>query len=319
MTQDVTTGGHITWDSFTSVSKEQAVAESFAVGSAGNEGAAPVVFKLLGVPDACGGNLEPLSQFPNEAEILLPPGATFTVMKDSQEADYRLLEMQYVGTHVSTFQAGLVVPSPLEKVEGPTLCTSCAWQSLAKALRPEKNGSAAKVLVRDHPQSIAPHINDKVPATRGPPLWVAARNMKNKGLLESLLALGADPQATDTMGATALHMCAFYNFVDGVRVLLENDSRKVETAAMLDKHNHTAVDMGRRYPEICEAFKEHGIVVEETDATRSPSPLSASRAATPHILPRDVCGLIGLTPTPRSYGAALFNQRTGTSMNEDVL
>jgi len=312
----------VTWDGFTSVSSEEAVAVQFAAAGKANEGSSPVVFKLLGVPSACGGNLAQLSEFPNEAEILFPPGASFAVIKDTQEGDYRLLELQYQGFHLSTFQAGLVVPSPLVKEEGLSLCHSCAWQSLSKALRPECDGRAARKLVKDHPQSIQPHVNDKVPNTRGPPLWVAARNMRSTSLLQNLLALGADPQGIDSMGSTALHMCAFYGYAEGVKVLLEGDSNKEETSIILDNHGHTAVDMGKRYPEVVAAFEEFGITVEKNDAERPPSPLPASRCATPDIRARDVCGLIGLMPTPRSYGAALYNQRgrnISTPTREDVL
>lgn len=73
----------------------------------------------------------------------------------------------------------------------------------------------------NHPHSLAPRINDPVPNTRGPPLWVAARNNRNVDLLKALLELGADPQGTDTSQATALHMAAFYGHAEGVRALLE--------------------------------------------------------------------------------------------------
>ena len=301
------------------MSKEEAVAVQFAAAGKANEGSAPVVFKLLGVPAVCGGNLREISEFPNEAEILLPPGATFAVTKDSQEPEYRLLELQYQGVHTPTLQAGLGIASPLERETGLALSTACAWQSLASALRPEKDGRAALSLVKDHGYSLVPHINDKVPNTRGPPLWVAARNLRSAALLKGMLALGADPQGTDTMGSTALHMCSFYGFAEGVKALLEGDSRREETVLMLDKHGHTAVDMGKRYPEVVAAFEEFGITAAQNEASRPPSPLPASRAATPDIRARDVCGLIGLMPTPRSYGAALFNQRVATPTKEAVL
>jgi len=308
--KDVTVGANLSWESFTSVSTEESVAKSFAKGAEADQPG--VLFKITGVSGAVGACLQTLSEFPSESEILLPPGSSFTVTKDTQEQGYRLLELSFMGVHISTLQSGLAFKSPVETVPGHSLCPDCAWQSLGKALRPEKNGKDALSLVINHPDTLGPRVNDKVPNARGPPLWVAARNHRNVKLLQRLIDLGADLSGVDTMGSTALHMAAFYGHADGVKTLLEADSHRAKTSLMMDKHNHTPVDMGQRYPDVVAVFKEYGITVEGVDASRPPSPLSASRCATPDISARDVCGMIGLMPTPRSYGAALWDQRVAT-------
>jgi len=301
--KDVTVGATVSWEAFTSVSTEERVARGFAGGG--------VLFKLHDVPPTVGASLTPLSAYPNEAEILLPPGAAFTVTKDSQEADCRLIELTFIGVHQPTLAAGFGVKSPLEVVVGKSLCSDCAWQSLSKALRPFHDGRAAQDLVQLHPQFLAPRINHMVPNTRGPPLWVAARNMDSPELLKALLEVGADPQGTDTTGSTALHMASFYGHVECVKCLLEADPAVEETCQKQDKHHHTALDMAKRHEGVVAAFAEAGIDVNSVAlASQVNTPAPASRCPTPLVTARDVCGMIGLTPTPRSYDAALFNQRS---------
>ena len=92
-------------------------------------------------------------------------------------------------------------------------------------------------------------------------------------------------------GGAATYYPVDVSDTEGVKALLEGDSRREETVLMLDKHGHTAVDMGKRYPEVVAAFEEFGITAAQNEASRPPSPLPASRAATPDIRARDVCDL----------------------------
>jgi len=269
-----------------------------------------VLYKLNNIPPSVGAALTPLSAYPNEAEILLPPGTTFTVSKDTQEPEGRVLELSFVGVHMPTLSGGLAFKSPLEQIEGKSLCSDCAWLSLSKALRPYHDGRAAQELIELHPQFLAPRINMQVPGMRGPPLWVAARNMDCAPLLQALLELGADPAGTDSYGSTALHMASFYGHVNCVKILLEADDNREETCMKRDKHHHTGLDMATRHPEVKAVFEEYGLDTSSGRASQAPTPLPASRCATPEISAREVCGMIGLLPTPRSYDAALFNQRS---------
>jgi len=303
--KDVTIGAHVIWEGFTSVSSEQAVAQNFAGGGG-------VLFVLHAVPETIGGCLKDLSDFPNEAEILLPPGASFSVIKDRQDVDCRVLELQYVGVLPSTLAAGMAFTTSLQKVpDAMALCGSCAWPALVSSLRPYTNGRAAIDLIRLQPEVLSPRINQQVEGMRGAPLWVAARNHDSVELLEGLVDLGADLQGSDTSGSTALHMAAFYGHAKCVKYLLEADSKRAGTVQMRDKHNHTAMDMGQRYPEVVAVFAEYGIE-RSASPERIPSPERASRCSTAEssITAREVCGLIGLTPTPRSYDAALYGHKS---------
>jgi len=239
--------------------------------------------------------------------------ASFTLVKERQDHDFRVIELQYVGVNPAYY--GKMIQDfncPLPKVVAPALCSECAWRILGNALQPYANSQGAVSLIEGHAAVLASNVNKTFPGMKGPALWLAARNHSNKSLLEELVNLGADLRGVDAAGSTALHMAAFYGNTACVRYLLEADSERKKTATMVDKLNHTAWDMCQRHPEVVALFKEFDAIPPE--ASKAPgSSLRALRTATPDITAREVCGLIGLIPTPRSYIYDLHGQESPTS------
>lgn len=84
-------GSTVTWTSFISISADRSTAEHFS-------GKSGVLFKLVDMQPNFGANLAALSIFPNEKEILLPPGSSFQVMERSEAAGGRqVVVMKHVG------------------------------------------------------------------------------------------------------------------------------------------------------------------------------------------------------------------------------
>jgi len=306
--KELAVGGSMTWQAFASVTTEESVAKSFAATLCGISPTAPggVLFVLSGVPPSVGGCLEELSEFPNEGELLLPPGMTFVLKKERTDGKLRVLELEFAGVHPAGCAAALALNSPLEAVPGIYLSSERAWPALCNALQPFCNPQIAIDLIDMNPESLSPKINTTVPGMQGPPLWAAARNQDSVPLLEGLVTLGADVKELAASGSTALHMAAYYGHTACVKYLLEVDPSRKATSALRDNHNHTALEMGQRHPEVIAAFKAFGIE-QVADQTKD-SDEARTTICEPDIQARDICGRIGLIPSPRSYDAELYRQ-----------
>jgi hypothetical protein len=89
-------GDTVVWNGYTSTSRDRTAAEEFA----GHDG---VLFEIVGArPDlgACFNQSPPLSAWPNEAEILLPAGATFKVLshiKNKKPGELTHVKLEHLG------------------------------------------------------------------------------------------------------------------------------------------------------------------------------------------------------------------------------
>ncbi len=98
----------VTWKGFMSISTKREEAEKFAKGG--------VLFVIKNIQPNFGANLSGLSIFPNEDEILLPPGSSFRITKRSTDED---------GTKVVTMEhAGLWADRPDLKLWDENLANS---------------------------------------------------------------------------------------------------------------------------------------------------------------------------------------------------
>ena len=122
-------GASVRWKDFKSASKKRAVAEEFA-------GKSGVVFEIETPKTGNFGanfctkaaKVGTISVYPNEDEILLPPGSTFKVTERSMDGDVTVVSLQYKGDWADLDEAMTGWPGPLQE----------QWMDVCKASCPAR-------------------------------------------------------------------------------------------------------------------------------------------------------------------------------------